>query len=506
MKISLAKSQGDVVHFHTAQANSLTKLGELVTAVPYSLSTFKDGYRNKANFISAEALGIDFDEGFTLAEAEEAFRDYRHIIAPTRSHQKEKNGVVQDRFRVILFLSSPISDAATFESTWFSLAEKWPALDRACKDPSRFFYPSQFVHSIQETGMMVDPVPPKPKVKSDPVDLSTLLPGDRGKLSKETLNLLIDGKEQGGRNHAVYKAAKDFQQNLYTLDETLATIIASLEQNGTIDVDFDENEVTSTIQSAFSSDPKHEPRIRQRAFKLSPIGELYKDESEIEWLVEDLLMKGGLSLLSADPKAGKSVIARQLARDVLRGTPFFGRTTKPGSVFYFGMEEHPQVLSKSFKRLGITEQDSLMVHVGDALNDEAFEDFREIIVDQKPALAIVDTVFDVVEVENENAYGEVKKKLRKLRQIARDSGTHILAIHHNAKSGEQNGRRGNQRILGSQAISGAMDTIMVIGLDGRTRKISSSGREVMQWNDRELIWDSKLCTYSLGPDTEDPFL
>jgi hypothetical protein len=506
MEISVVRHPDDVVNFKTTAVPSLRILSELITSTSYSLSTFLNGYRNKANFVATQAIGLDFDEGVTLQEAEEAFRNYRHIIAPTRSHRIEKNGKINDRFRVVLFLSQPIRDAETFEATWFTLAEKWPWLDKACKDASRFFYPSQFVHSTNETGQLIDPVAPKVKAKTILVDLGTLLPGDRGRLSRETRAFLTDGiRPEGlGRNHSTFKVAKDFQQNLYTYEETLSTIVTALETNGTIAPDFEENEVTSTVKSAFNSEPKHEPRVRQRAFKLSPIGELYKDQTEVEWVVQDLLMVGGLSIISADPKAGKSVIARQLTKDVLRGGEFFGRKCKQGSVYYFGMEEHSAVLKQSFQRLGINETDKLMVHVGDVTAESAFEDFRELLIETKPTLVVVDTLFDLVEVENENNYGEVKQKLRKLRQVARDSGTHILTVHHNSKSSGQYAARGNQRILGSQAISGAMDSIIVIGLEGKIRKISTSGREVRQWQERELVWDWNERTYSLGPEqTED---
>lgn len=504
MQISLAKQEGNLVNFETIEVNSIDHLAKLICTCPYSLSTFKDGYRNKANFIQTGAIGLDFDEGLSLAEAEEVFKDYLHIIAPTRSHRIEKNGKVEDRFRVVLFLSDIIQDSDVFEATWYSLKEKWPWLDKACKDASRFFYPSQFVYSISGTGLTIAAVAPKPREIRE-VDLGTLLPGDRGRLSESTIALLQRGElgEGLGRNQSTFKAAKDFQQNLYTFDETLDAILAALNDNGTIVPDFTEAEVENTVRSAFSTEPKHEPRIRPRAFKLVPISEMYKDQSKVEWLVDELLMVGGFSLVSADPKAGKSTVSRQLVREILRGGTFFERRCKQGPVFYFGMEEHQAVLNASFKRLGIQETEPLLVHVGDVLTETGIQDLREILCETKPALAVVDTLFDLVEVESENNYGEIKRKLKRLRQIARDSGTHIMAIHHNSKGGDGSSRRGNGRVLGSQAIIGAMDAILVIEMAGKFRKISSSGREVKQWFERLLIWDEKTKTYSLGPEQEE---
>jgi RecA-family ATPase len=233
---------------------------------------------------------------------------------------------------------------------------------------------------------------------------------------------------------------------------------------------------------------------------------MYKDKTEIDWVVDELLMVGGLSIISADPKAGKSTVARQLVKEVLRGGTMFGRKCRKGAVMYFGMEEHTQVLNKSFNRLGIKEEDPLLIHVGDVLTDDAFNDFRETLIELKPVLVVVDTMMDLIQVESENNYGEMKTKLRKLRQVARDSGTHILCVHHNNKSGGDNDkRRGNQRILGSQAISGGMDAILVIELEGKTRYITSSGREVKQWHRQPLEFDYPSFTYTLGVKKQDEY-
>jgi hypothetical protein len=504
MQISIGLDESNPAHFRTDDVKSIEHLAEVVTKTHYSLSTFKDGYRNKANFIETRAIGLDFDAGMTIAEAEEAFKDYAHIIAPSKSHGIEKNGVVADRFRVILFLKEPITDAATFEATWFSLYEKWPAMDKACKDASRFFFGSRYVHRLKNTGIQIEPVTPKAIVKPPP-RLEIIKPGTRGKLSLETHKFLTQGTlaEGFGRNQTVFKVTKDFQQNLYTLEETMSQIFNALNEHDIIASDFLESEADAAIRSAFNTEAKHEARIKKNAFRLRGLKEMYQDKTEIDWVVQGLLMVGGLSIISADPKAGKSTVARQLVRDVLRGDKFFGRDCRKGSVFYFGMEEHTQVLNKSFNRLGITEDEPLMCHVGDVLSDNAFDDFRELLIELKPVLVVVDTLMDLIQVENENNYGEMKTKLRKLRQVARDSGTHILVVHHSNKSGgEHDKRRGNQRILGSQAISGGMDGIIVIEISNNSRMITTSGREVDQWNRRALVWDKNTCTYSLGKEEE----
>jgi KaiC/GvpD/RAD55 family RecA-like ATPase len=62
-------------------------------------------------------------------------------------------------------------------------------------------------------------------------------------------------------------------------------------------------------------------------------------EERVDWLVGGLLPAGGLSLVIAKPKVGKSTFARHVAHAVARGDPFLGRRTRRGGVLYISVEE-----------------------------------------------------------------------------------------------------------------------------------------------------------------------
>jgi hypothetical protein len=502
MKISIGQD-GDKVNFEAVDVRDIRELSELILKSPYSLGIFKDNYRTKANFVQAEAIGLDFDEGMSLAEATELFKDYSHIIAPSRSHQVEKNGKVCDRFRVILILSEPITDAKVFEATWFELFKQFPKLDKACKDASRFFYPSKSVHSVKSGGLRVQPVDPEflGFTEYNPPLITQFPSEEKGELGKATLKFLQFGAPHGERHRELYKAARDVNQQGYSFEEFVEWVNDLCERVG--DDAYRDKGALKAIQDAFTKEPKHEPRIEKKAFELKKIGQLYEDKTEVEWLVEGLLTKGGVSLMSADPKAGKSTLVRQLMRDVLRGSLFLNRRCKQGQVYYFAIEEQIQVINASFKRLGVTAEDDLFVHVGDPLTENGFKDFKELIVSQRPALAVIDTLFDLLEVESENNYKEVKRGLRAIRQIARESGTHILLVHHSSKQMKDDKRRGNRAILGSQAIAGGVDTVIILEVDSTSRYITTSGREISKWDYHEIIWDERTKTYSLGAKKEE---
>lgn len=458
----------------------------------YSLATFKDNVVIKSNFISAESIALDFDENFTLDEAVKAFKEYKHIIATTKSHQKLKNGIKCDRFRVIIFLNEPIVTNEIFYNTWKSIEKQFPKLDVQCKNSSRFFYPSLEVVSVNRYGKVFDVIKIEDKA-SKPLVTSLKLKG-HGKLSKKTKTALKKGLEPGSRNGETFKIAKDFQENGFSEDDAVKYIIKAFEQTETLAYDFTEFEVENTIRSAYASDPTNEPR---KPFKLIPISELYKIETKLEWVVDGLLCKGGVSLLSAVPKAGKSQLARQLMYAIATGTKFLGRNTIKGEVHYYAIEEQSEVINLSFKKLGLPSTSNLFVHVGDIFSENRIKDLHEVLKERKPLLIVIDTLFDVLDVESENNYKDVKKELRNLRHIARDTNTHIICVHHSNKSTQ--GITGSHRgVLGSQAIVGGVDVIMLIEMNGDMRVITTMGRSIKKWTTRELIWDDDKETYSLG--------
>jgi hypothetical protein len=244
-------SEGSLTEFLSTEVGTLEDLGSLITVFHWSSGIFKDDYRKKDNFQGAEFIGLDVDEGCTLAEAQELFKNYKHIIATSKSHQKEKNGIVCDRFRVILFFSELITDAQVFESTWFSLFEKFSFIDPACKDASRFYYPSVKIISLQAEGELVSPVLIK-DIKNTPKTSQKLLDLTQTKLSRKTLDFLTFGAPEGSWNVSLFTAAKDWlEQGLDqdSFEERAEKITGHLDA-----VD------KKTIDSAFSKEPKYLPR------------------------------------------------------------------------------------------------------------------------------------------------------------------------------------------------------------------------------------------------------
>jgi hypothetical protein len=88
-------------------------------------------------------------------------------------------------------------------------------------------------------------------------------------------------------------------------------------------------------------------------------------------------------------------------------------------------------------------------------------------------LAVVDPLFDVLDVTDINAYMDVNRAIKPLVAIARDTGCSIVALHHKNKAGRGDSARD---ILGSTQIRGATDCNMTLSQDDGVRYIRTEQR------------------------------
>lgn len=89
-------------------------------------------------------------------------------------------------------------------------------------------------------------------------------------------------------------------------------------------------------------------------FRPLPVADLLSLEPKpVRWVWEPFLPEGGLALLVAFMKVGKTTFAYALAAAVAQGRPFLGFPTKRGGVLLLALEEHPRDVRLRLKRFGI---------------------------------------------------------------------------------------------------------------------------------------------------------
>src|SRR5439155_12397953 len=173
--------------------------------------------------------------------------------------------------------------------------------------------------------------------------------------------------------------------------------------------------------------------------RFTSVGDLLNEPEEaVRWLVEDHLPAGGDSLLVAKPKVGKSTLARCLALAVARGKDFLGFKTRQGPVFYLALEEKRAEVRRHFRAMGARDDDPIFVFCASSPAD-GLTQLRDAMKDRKPVLVIVDPLFHFVRVKDGNDYAAVTTALEPLHVLARESGAHVLAVHHLGKGDRQGG-------------------------------------------------------------------
>lgn len=501
MFISVAQNN---VNFKPIEVKNFKQLSAIIcdqSNKAYSFSTYKDNYRNKKNFLKMRCIGLDIDndkngEQMSLESAKELFKDYKHIIATTRSHQKEKHGLVADRFRVILFFEREIEDEAEFTRTWHNLKKLFPAIDPLCKDTSRYWFPSKEIVQINKQGAWVE-VPeyveenkPKPEKWIDEDDST------RGKLSYNTMKFFFQGAEPGERNGKLFKAALDCREQGYDIEYVKTMVETMIKTTGNWGTDYLNQKDMEAITNAFSREVKYDKRIDESQgipFNFIHISETLDNESiKTEWIVDGFLAKSGFSVFAGQPKSGKSTTIRQLAIAISRGEKFLDRDTEQLKVYYLSLEDQESQVKDQFNAQKVKKTDPIHCHYGPVTPN--LEELENVLITDEVGFLIVDTMALFLAADDLNDYTTINKLLLGLRQVARNTGCHICMVHHQNKSKEG----GTLSIMGSNAIHGAVDCAITFESAGKYRYLNTSRRGGKPFQDAKLEFNPKTQTYKIA--------
>jgi len=224
------------------------------------------------------------------------------------------------------------------------------------------------------------------------------------------------------------------------------------------------------------------------------LGDLLAEPDETySWLVAERLPSSGLSVLVGKPKAGKSTAARCLAVAVARGEPWLEFETKQGPVLYLGLEEKRSEVRRHFRMLGATATDPIHVYIARAPLD-GLAQLRKAMLEYRPALVIIDPLFRFTRVPDGNDYATMTAALEPIIELARETQAHLLLVHHGGKGD----RTGLDSVLGSTAIAGSVDTVLLLRRTDRHRLLSTEQRYGDALEEFVVAWDSETHQISAG--------
>lgn len=225
--------------------------------------------------------------------------------------------------------------------------------------------------------------------------------------------------------------------------------------------------------------------------RMSEVFSQAEAESDSNWVVDGLLLAGGTSILSAQPKVGKSTMTRQLAASVAHGWEFLGRHTTPGKVLVCAFEDHSRrEIANHFDQLGVEPDcDNIYLHMelpkGNTM--QTFREIRKIARAGKFKLIIIDTLNKMLgggtDLQN---YRIIDTAMKPFAKLAQTTGAHVMIVHH-AKKGKA--RTAVDAAIGSTAITGAVDTVLGYTVENGKRILRTEQRYGYNIEEMEIIVD-----------------
>lgn len=209
-------------------------------------------------------------------------------------------------------------------------------------------------------------------------------------------------------------------------------------------------------------------------------------EDSIQWIVDGLLIECGVSLLASKPKSGKTTFTRSLALAVSRGEAFLGREVRQGTVLLISLEDKLSEVGRHFRTMGAIAEDPIYI-VGTPT--KGIRSFSSLVQKIQPKLVILDTlILGIPELHDINDYSLVAKALSPYIQIARANGFHLMLLHHLAKKD----RGGGDGILGSTALFGSVDAVILLERSGDHRTYSTIMRYGKDSNPQRIALDENM--------------
>lgn len=216
-----------------SRLSNMDLLAKTITSCCWSPIVWKNNNRLSSEFFRSDFLVLDFDDEGpeTLEEVNHSLRDHKRIIATTKSHGVEKNGLVCDRYRLIIPFEQTISSYDIYKATYIKALKQFYWADQACHDGARFFFPCREVRYIdRDHDKYCWPVEPLS------VQVPYIRPPVTGRIPGWCLRFLNDGEmppSRPSRNLMVFSVATEmFRQGFDERFIRSAVLMAPIKWSG----------------------------------------------------------------------------------------------------------------------------------------------------------------------------------------------------------------------------------------------------------------------------------
>lgn len=181
-----------------------------------------------------------------------------------------------------------------------------------------------------------------------------------------------------------------------------------------------------------------------------------------DWLIDEILPINELILLAASPRAGKSLMAMNIAQCVASGSNFLDRPVTQGNVIYVQCEDSETKTKQRAIAQGWDE--NLPVFWLDKFKLSELDELIELAKEIQPRLIVLDTLSRIRDDNATESSAEMGRVLEPLQEFAKHHNCCILPIHHTGKINIDNAKALDvfETIRGSSAIRATCRGTLVI--------------------------------------------
>lgn len=278
----------------------------------------------------------------------------------------------------------------------------------------------------------------------------------------------------------------------------------------------DVNKAASRIgnQEGTARPAPRKSRPRRDAAWSTPLDRYLAVESrDPQWMVEGLWSDKSHGIVAGEPKTRKSYVAIDIALSVATGTDCLGYfpVKKAGPVLMVQEEVSDAEMRKRLRYIAASKELGGKVEVNDGAisvrlpepvplflrnrkqfdlsDDDSYRTLEREVKDKDISLLILDPLQLMLGDIDENKSSSVRPMLYNFLQLKEVTGCGIMIIHHYSKASEKNPKWGGQRMLGSQALHGWVESALYLE---RTRERKSVTRVEREFRNFDAVPDFEI--------------
>ena len=182
-----------------------------------------------------------------------------------------------------------------------------------------------------------------------------------------------------------------------------------------------------------------------------------------KYIVDNIIARKSIALIVASPKKGKTALGLNLGICINEGIDFLENNVNKAKVVYYCNELSGRLIQERVRRLDIPCSSTMKFYEGPSYVD--FDDFERIVKADTYLgyeVFIVDT-FSKIKYDrkyNANDYNDTYEVMAKYYDLIDKYGCTFIMMYHTKK--DSSVKSVSEKVIGSQALSGSVDTIIAI--------------------------------------------